>query len=65
MKKKVIRETVKTLLALDYPADRFEVIVGSDNLKDKTHQIMEELAASPMREVKFYPFFERNGKPGF
>lgn len=60
---KVIRETVKTLLASDYPADRFEVIVGSDNSKDKTHQIMEELAASDER-VKFYPFFERNGKPG-
>ncbi|MBK7868767.1 MAG: glycosyltransferase [Ignavibacteriales bacterium] len=60
---KVIRETVETLLASDYPRDRFEVIVGSDNSKDRTHEIMEELAASDSR-VKFFPFFERNGKPG-
>lgn len=60
---KVIRETVETLLASDYPHDKFEVIVGSDNSKDRTHEIMEGLAASDSR-VKFYPFFERNGKPG-
>ncbi len=60
---KVIGETVKTLLESDYPKDRFEVLVGSDNSKDRTHEIMEELAASDSR-VKFYPFFERNGKPG-
>jgi biofilm PGA synthesis N-glycosyltransferase PgaC len=60
---KVIRETVETLLASEYPKDRFEVIVGSDNSKDKTHEIMQELAETDSR-VKFYPFFERNGKPG-
>lgn len=60
---KVIKETVETLLASDYPHDNFEVIVGSDNSKDRTHEIMEELATSDPR-VKFFPFFERNGKPG-
>jgi cellulose synthase/poly-beta-1,6-N-acetylglucosamine synthase-like glycosyltransferase len=60
---KVIRETVTTLLTSNYPPDKFEVIVGSDNSKDRTHEIMEELVALDKR-VKFYPFFERNGKPG-
>lgn len=60
---KVIRETVETLLASNYPKERFEVIVGSDNSKDRTHEIMQELADSNP-QVKFFPFFERNGKPG-
>ena len=45
----VIRGRIENLLALDYPADRLEVIVGSDASSDRTDEIVEEIAAREPR----------------
>ncbi len=37
---KVIRLKIASLLALDYPADRFEIWIGSDCSTDATHEIV-------------------------
>ncbi|SHK05552.1 glycosyltransferase family 2 protein [Paramaledivibacter caminithermalis] len=40
---KVIGKTVKAMLSLNYPEDKFEVIVINDNSSDDTGKILEEL----------------------
>jgi cellulose synthase/poly-beta-1,6-N-acetylglucosamine synthase-like glycosyltransferase len=58
----VIRETLEALFRSDYPADRIEVLTGSDNSTDQTNEILTEAA-------KRYPgltpllFERRMGKP--
>lgn len=45
----VIRAKLENLLALDYPADRLEVVVASDASTDRTEEIVEEVAAAEPR----------------
>lgn len=40
----VIGRRVENLLALDYPADRFRIVVASDGSTDRTNEIIRELA---------------------
>jgi cellulose synthase/poly-beta-1,6-N-acetylglucosamine synthase-like glycosyltransferase len=40
----VIGRRVENLLALEYPADRLEIVVASDASRDRTHEIVEEVA---------------------
>lgn len=42
---KVIGRTLKALIRLDYPQDRYEIIVINDNSKDETGIIIEEMKA--------------------
>ena len=37
----VIEETLKSILENDYDQDRFEVVIGSDNSTDRSHEIIE------------------------
>ncbi len=39
----VIRKTVQSLLDLDYPKDRYEIIVINDNSSDNSHDILTEM----------------------
>lgn len=58
---KVIEETIKNFLSLDYPQSKIEFIIGSDASSDGTNQIVERLAqANP--QIKFFPFAQRRGK---
>jgi len=41
----VIGRRVENLLELDYPAERFEIVVASDGSTDRTDAIVEEIAA--------------------
>ena len=41
----VIREKIESIFSNNYPEDKLEVIVGSDNSSDKTNEIMEELSS--------------------
>ncbi len=41
----VIAHRVENLLALDYPAERLEIVIASDGSTDRTDEIVEELAA--------------------
>jgi glycosyltransferase involved in cell wall biosynthesis len=45
----VIEERVRNLLALDYPADRLEIVVASDGSGDRTDAIVEEIPAQEQR----------------
>jgi cellulose synthase/poly-beta-1,6-N-acetylglucosamine synthase-like glycosyltransferase len=45
----VIERRLENLLALDYPADRLEVVVASDASVDRTNEIVEAVAAREPR----------------
>ncbi|HEY7178619.1 MAG TPA: glycosyltransferase family 2 protein [Gaiella sp.] len=45
----VIGRRLENLLALDYPADRLEVVVASDASTDRTNELVEEVAAREPR----------------
>ena len=55
----VIREKLANLFELDYPAERCEILVVSDNSTDDTHQIVREFEE---RGVKLHCMAERKGK---
>jgi cellulose synthase/poly-beta-1,6-N-acetylglucosamine synthase-like glycosyltransferase len=40
---KTIEETVYSILDLDYPQDKIEIIIANDGSKDKTKQVAEEI----------------------
>ena len=56
---KAIRRKLENTLALDYPADKLEVIVASDCSTDRTHDIVRELEP---RGVRLVVLPERAGK---
>jgi cellulose synthase/poly-beta-1,6-N-acetylglucosamine synthase-like glycosyltransferase len=45
----VIERRLENLLALDYPADRFEIVVASDASTDRTDQLVEAIASREPR----------------
>jgi cellulose synthase/poly-beta-1,6-N-acetylglucosamine synthase-like glycosyltransferase len=45
----VIRRRLQNLLELDYPPDRFEIVVASDASTDETDELVEEVAAREPR----------------
>ena len=45
----VIERRLENLLALDYPADRVEIVVASDASSDRTNELVEAVAASDPR----------------
>jgi cellulose synthase/poly-beta-1,6-N-acetylglucosamine synthase-like glycosyltransferase len=45
----VIRRRLENLLALDYPADRLELVVASDASTDRTHSLVVAVAAGEPR----------------
>src|SRR5947209_6313984 len=51
---------IMNLLALDYPADRIEILIGSDGSTDDS---VELLQAIPDRRVRVFIFPHRRGKP--
>jgi cellulose synthase/poly-beta-1,6-N-acetylglucosamine synthase-like glycosyltransferase len=57
---KHITERIENLLALDYPADKLEIIIGSDGSTDRTNDLVGEFADP---RVKLHAFKGRGGKP--
>jgi cellulose synthase/poly-beta-1,6-N-acetylglucosamine synthase-like glycosyltransferase len=55
----VIREKIQNCLALDYPADRLEFLIGLDNPSDSTAEIVSQIQSNRIR-VRHYS--ERQGK---
>ncbi|QDA73888.1 glycosyltransferase family 2 protein [Listeria seeligeri] len=50
---KVIVKTVESLLAFDYPKDRYEIIVINDNSSDNSAELLEAIQAkNPNRQLK-------------
>jgi cellulose synthase/poly-beta-1,6-N-acetylglucosamine synthase-like glycosyltransferase len=61
----VIEKTVRALLAMDYPKDKFEIIVISDKSTDRTSEIVERLSLedSRVRLLSWPPAERGSGKP--
>ena len=60
---KVIREKLENALNLDYPEDRFEILVTSDFSTDKTNDIVKEvISENKNRNIRLYEVKERKGK---
>ncbi|MDD4861198.1 MAG: glycosyltransferase family 2 protein [Candidatus Omnitrophica bacterium] len=57
---KNIEKKLNNLLAIDYPMDALEILIGSDGAWDKTDQIISHF---PSSQVRFYKFIRNLGKP--
>jgi lipopolysaccharide/colanic/teichoic acid biosynthesis glycosyltransferase len=58
-----IRDMVRQLATLDYPAERLECFIACDGSPDRTPQIaLEALAAYPQAKVRIVEFPENRGK---
>jgi cellulose synthase/poly-beta-1,6-N-acetylglucosamine synthase-like glycosyltransferase len=57
---KHITERIDNLLALEYPADKLEIIIGSDGSTDRTNDLVRKSTDS---RVTLHAFEERGGKP--
>lgn len=55
-----IAERIRNLLALDYPADRLRIYIGSDGSADATNRLVDE---AKHERIVFRPFEQRRGKP--
>lgn len=51
---------IRNLLALDYPADRLRIYIGSDGSSDATNRLVDE---AQHERIVFRPFEQRRGKP--
>jgi cellulose synthase/poly-beta-1,6-N-acetylglucosamine synthase-like glycosyltransferase len=59
---KVIREKIDSIYNSNYPAEKIELLVGSDNSTDVTNMICTELSEK-YPGFRFFPFSIRQGKP--
>lgn len=57
----VIAEKLESIFGGDYPADRYEVLIGSDNSVDHTARIINGFAKDHP-QLRFWDFKERRGK---
>lgn len=57
---KTIEKKLHNLLSLDYPAEKLEILVGSDGCFDRTDEIVSKF---PSSHIRFFRFIKNNGKP--
>ena len=59
----VIDQKIQSLLQQDYPKHKLSIFIGSDCSADQSDEIVQKYAdANP--NLFFFPFYERQGKPG-
>lgn len=58
----VIEEKIRSVLQSDYPTQKLEILVGSDNSSDRTNEILIKLEKENL-QVKVRILKERTGKP--
>lgn len=58
----VIAEKIRNSLALDYPADKLEIVIASDGSKDATAEIVRSFATSHPGRVRLLEFEKNRGK---
>ncbi len=58
----VIEQKIKSILAADYPSDKLNFYIGSDNSNDRTNAIVEKFAQE-YPAIHFKNFKTRQGKP--
>ena len=54
-----IERKINNCLSLDYPANKLEIIIGSDGSDDRTNEIVNKYSS---KGISFYPYPERRGK---
>lgn len=60
---KVIEEKLKNVLKLDYPKDKIEILVSSDNSSDRTNEIVEKFIKEHKKNnIRLFKVNERKGK---
>lgn len=60
---KVIREKLKNIIELDYPKDKIEFLIASDNSIDKTNYYVKQfIKQHPDKKVRLFEVKERRGK---
>lgn len=60
---KVIQQKLENVISLDYPKEKVEIIVTSDNSTDKTNEIVKEFIKNhPKENIKLYKVKKRMGK---
>ncbi|MDD2635974.1 MAG: glycosyltransferase [Bacteroidales bacterium] len=57
----VISEKIESIINSNYPANKLQLIIGSDNSTDKTNEIVSNYS-SKYSFIKFIKFSERQGK---
>lgn len=57
----VIQHKLESVFKSDYPLDKIQVLIGSDNSTDATHQIIEQFQ-NQYNNIKLIKFAERQGK---
>lgn len=57
----VIEEKIESVFKSDYPNDKFELLIGSDNSSDRTNEIVEGFAKKHPNLI-FKPYLKRRGK---
>lgn len=60
---KVIAQKLRSLMDSDYPANKVEILVGSDASSDLTNDILQEFKEKH-DSLKLFLYKERKGKPG-
>jgi len=60
----VIQATVKSILRLNYPADRLELVVYADNCQDHTAERVRDLMTQPEFRGRNFRVIERTGTGG-
>lgn len=60
---KVIKKKLENIINLDYPKEKIEFLVASDNSTDKTNQIVKKfIKDNPEFKIRLYEVKERKGK---
>lgn len=60
---KVIKEKLENLLKIDYPKEKLEILISSDNSTDATNYIVKEfISKHKERNIVLYEVTERKGK---
>ena len=58
---KVIADKLVNAMKLDYPADKLEIVVGSDGSTDRTNEIVQAFASAKFK-IKLLAYLHREGK---
>ncbi len=51
----IITDKMKNLLAMDYPRDKLEILIGSDDSTDRTDEIIKSLNCPQVRLIHYSP----------